>query len=182
MKFCIDPGHGGADPGAVGPAGTRECDVAYNIAEWLQLGLSCAGHASIMTRTRGEFQTLQVRCGRSNQSGVDRFVSIHANASTSPQAGGFEVWTSPGWTPADPIATSVFELVRRTFPDLRGRVDSSDGDPDKESGFYVLVHTAAPAILIETAFISNPLEEQWLSDVSWQMRMAGAILGGITRP
>lgn len=181
MKFCIDPGHGGLDSGAVGPGGTMECDVVYDIASWLQDGLAASGHASTLTRARGVFKSLRERCDISNEYGADRFISIHANASTSPSANGFEVWTSPGWTPADPIATSVFECVRKTFPDLKGRIDSSDGDPDKESRFYVLVHTAAPAVLIETAFISNPVEEQWLSNVSWQMRMAGAILDGITR-
>jgi N-acetylmuramoyl-L-alanine amidase len=181
VRFCIDAGHGGTDPGAIGPSGLRECDVVLNIAMFVRDCLAVAGHAVHMTRDSDYFLPLAERCEIANVNGVDRFVSIHANAFSNPQARGFEVWTSPGWTPADPIATAVFDTVRQTFPDLPGRVDTSDGDVDKESRFYVLVHTDMPAILVETGFISNPTEENWLRNVPWQMRMAGAICGGITR-
>jgi len=183
MKYCIDPGHGFSDPGAIGSTGLKEKDVVLSISKFVLLGLQQSGHDGILTREGDFARTLQERCDIANNTdGVDRFVSIHANSFSDPAANGFEVWTSPGWTPADPIATNVFNYVRETFPNLRGRVDASDGDPDKESKFYVLIHTNMPAILVETAFISNPKEQAWLRDVGWQMRMAGAILSGITTP
>jgi N-acetylmuramoyl-L-alanine amidase len=57
----------------------------------------------------------------------------------------------------------------------------TDGDSDKEAGFAVLIGTTMPAVLVETAFISNALEERWLRDVGWKMRMAGAMVSALRR-
>ena len=181
MRICIDPGHGGEDPGAIGPAGLTEAWAVKSISHYVGRGLSEAGHTCIYTRIADVFVPLGDRAAFANREDVDLFVSIHANAHEIPGANGFEVWTSPGWTPADPVATKIFESVRRSFPDLRGRVDSSDGDPDKEAKFRVLIETKMPAVLVETAFISNPTEEMWLRDPGWRLRMAGAIVSGVWR-
>ena len=181
MRICIDPGHGGHDSGAVGPAGLTEAAAVLSISGYLWGGLENGKHSARMTRESDVYLTLQERCDFAHSMNADLFLSIHANAADSPQANGFEVWTSPGWTPADPFATGIFNSVRESFVNLRGRVDSSDGDPDKESKFYVLMHTKMPAVLIETAFISNPVEEEKLTDPGWRMRMAGAIVSSIWR-
>jgi N-acetylmuramoyl-L-alanine amidase len=89
------------------------------------------------------------------------------------------VWTSVGNTGADPYASWVFRTIRKYFPEMRGRVDMSDGDEDKEAGFVVLRKTIMPAILVEMAFISNPEEEQMLAMPEFRMRMAAAIAEGI---
>ena len=181
MKICIDPGHGGRDSGAIGPAGLQEKSVTFDIAYHLECGLSCFGHSSFRTRLDDVYLSLEERCERANAAGADLFISIHANASENPRGHGYEVWTSPGWTPADIWATEFFNAIHEAFPNLYGRVDMSDGDPDKESKFWVLVHTNMPAVLIETAFISNPAEEESLSDPGWRMRMAGAIISAVWR-
>lgn len=181
MKVCLNAGHGGADPGAIGPSGLTEAKAVMSITKHIGRGLSEAGHECIYTRLTDTFVGLDECAAFANENEADLFISIHANAFENPDAHGFEVWTSPGWTPADPIATKIFENVRRAFPDLRGRVDSSDGDPDKEAKFRVLIKTTMPAVLVETAFISNPTEEKWLRDPGWRLRMAGAIVSGIWR-
>jgi len=181
VKYVIDAGHGGHDSGAVGQAATREADHVLSIAHHVARGLQEAGHDVELTRLADEFVELDERCAFANGINAERFISIHANAVDSSLPGGMEVWTSPGWTPADPIATSIFNAIREAFPTLRGRVDTSDGDPDKESKFYVLIHTIAPAVLVETAFISNPDEERKLADPGWRLRMAGAIVTGLLR-
>lgn len=180
MKICIDPGHGGNDSGAVGPTGLTEKEAVLDIARFVRFGLM-PHHEIVMTRDDDRAVSLAERCERANSEGADLFLSIHANSASNPSAHGFEVWTSPGWTPADPIATKIFVSVREAFPNLAGRVDSSDGDPDKESRFYVLVNTNMPAVLVETAFICNPTEESWLGDRGWRMRMAGAIVSSVWR-
>jgi N-acetylmuramoyl-L-alanine amidase len=96
-------------------------------------------------------------------------------------AHGWEVWTSPGDTKADPIATRIYKSGKRTFPSITGRPDLSDGDPDKEARFKVLTGTTAAAVLVETAFITNPREEAWLADPGFRLRMAGAIVTGVGR-
>lgn len=175
----VDPGHGGTDPGAIGPNGWRECDVVMDMANLLVPALRELGWVTFLTRAQDVFVPLDERCRIANDWDADLFVSIHANSFRSAMAHGFEVWTSPGDTGADPVATRIYNTAKRTFPTITGRPDLSDGDPDKEARFAVLVGTKMPAVLVETAFISNPTEELWLADPGWRLRMAGAIASGI---
>ena len=186
MRIMIDPGHAGrnVDPGAVNQStGLQEADVALFVSKLVETQLLAAGHEVKLTRTdweQAETDDLNVRTSLSNDWGADLFVSIHCNSAVSPNAAGYEVWTSPGDTEGDALATCIYAQIAIEFPDRTGRADYSDGDPDKESRFYVLVHTDAPACLVEMAFISNDEEAALLSDVAWQTRYARAIAKGIT--
>ena len=186
MRIVMDPGHAGrnVDPGAVNAAtGLQEADVALFVSKLVETQLLEAGHEVKLTRTdweQAETDDLNVRTSLSNDWGADLFVSIHCNSAVSPNAAGYEVWTSPGDTEGDALATCIYAQIAIEFPDRTGRADYSDGDPDKESRFYVLVHTDAPACLVEMAFISNDEEAALLSDVAWQTRYARAIAKGIT--
>ena len=186
MRIMIDPGHAGrnVDPGAVNQStGLQEADVALFVSKLVETQLLAAGHEVKLTRTdweQAETDDFKVRTSLSNDWGADLFVSIHCNSAASPNAAGYEVWTSPGDTEGDALATCIYAQIAIEFPDRTGRADCSDGDPDKESRFYVLVHTDAPACLVEMAFISNDEEAALLSDVAWQTRYARAIAKGIT--
>ena len=186
MKVVIDPGHAGrnVDPGAVNSAtGLQEADVTLFVSKLVETQLLAAGHEVKLTRTeweQAETDDLSVRTSLSNDWGAELFVSIHCNSAVSPNAAGYEVWTSPGDTEGDALATCIYAQIAIEFPDRTGRADYSDGDPDKESRFYVLVHTNAPACLVEMAFISNDEEAALLSDVAWQTRYARAIALGAT--
>lgn len=84
------------------------------------------------------------------------FISNHSNASGSGKARGFEVYTSPGTTRSDKVATAYFDHVRDIFGSrISYRQDASDGDPDREAKFYVLRRTAMSAILGEHLFFDN---------------------------
>ena len=186
MKVVIDPGHAGrnVDPGAVNATtGLQEADVALVVSKLVESQLLAAGHEVKLTRTDWE-QTktddLSYRTALSNDWGAELFVSIHCNSAASSSAAGYEVWTSPGDTQGDVLATCIFKQIAAEFPDRSGRTDFSDGDSDKESRFYVLVHTDAPACLVEMAFISNDEEAALLSDANWQARYARAIARGVT--
>ncbi len=92
-RIVVDPGHGGKDPGAVGPNGLQEKDVV------LAMGLSLAkklkeelGVDVVMTRSTDVFIELQERTAIANQVGADLFVSIHANASLNRSATGVETY------------------------------------------------------------------------------------------
>ena len=83
------------------------------------------------------------------------YVSIHANGFTDESANGWEVFTSPGETKSDPIATVLYEKAQDEFPERKMRPSMGDGDPDKESKFTVLMDTSMPAILSENFFMTN---------------------------
>ena len=186
MRVVIDPGHAGRniDPGAVnGATGLQEADVALVISRLVEKYLLAVGYEVKLTRTeweQAETDNLSYRTALANDWGADIFISIHCNSAANENAKGYEVWTSPGDTLADRLATSIYEQIAAEFPDRKGRTDYSDGDPDKESRFYVLIHTAVPACLVEMAFISNDEEAALLADAAWQDRYARAIARGVT--
>ena len=186
MKVVIDPGHAGRniDPGAVnGSTGLQEADVALMVSRLVENYLSNVGYEVKLTRTgweQAETDDLSYRTTLANNWGADIFISLHCNSASNPSAKGYEVWTSPGNTLGDKLAACIYRQIAVEFPDRVGRTDYSDGDPDKESRFYVLVHTDAPACLVEMAFISNDAEAALLADAEWKDRYARAIARGVT--
>lgn len=103
--------------------------------------------------------SLSERCRRANVINADCgnnavLFSIHGNAGGGT---GWECYTSKGDTKADAIATILCKEAEKEFsPDgWRMRFDYSDGDPDKESQFYILKHTVCPAVLSENFFMDT---------------------------
>ena len=82
------------------------------------------------------------------------------------------MYTSPGETKSDEIASVLFEKANIEFPNHKMRKDTSDGDVDKESNFYVLIHTAMPAILSENFFMTNENECRLLMSEEGRDRIA----------
>ena len=109
------------------------------------------------------------------------FFSIHSNGASIEQAHGYEVWTSKGQTASDEFAEILFEEYGKSFPELRARRDTRDGDSDKESSFYVLKNTNGPAVLLETMFHTNFKECKMLMDPVVQERIAQAVVNTILR-
>lgn len=179
MKIVIDPGHGGSDPGAIGPAGTREADINMAVSSRLAALLVGQQHEIIPTRNGDITMSLKARADLANSRKADAFVSIHCNAAMSREAHGFEIWTSRGHTRADSLASCISAAWSKEFPTMHIRADWSDGDADKESGFYVLRKTLMPAVLLEMQFISHPQWEAWLRVARNQDRMAAAIAAGV---
>ena len=186
MRVVIDPGHAGrnVDPGAVNAAmGLQEADIALMISRLVENYLLKVGYEVKLTRTeweQAETDDLSYRTALANGWAADIFISLHCNSAANQSAEGYEVWTSPGNTLGDKLATCIYGQIAAEFPDRAGRTDYSDGDPDKESRFYVLLHTDAPACLVEMAFISNDAEAALLANAAWQDRYARAIARGVT--
>jgi N-acetylmuramoyl-L-alanine amidase len=92
-RIVVDAGHGGKDPGAIGPSGLREKDVtlamAKKIAERLRATLGCE---VVLTRDRDVFLPLEERTAIANKVGADLFISVHANAAPNRQAYGIETY------------------------------------------------------------------------------------------
>jgi N-acetylmuramoyl-L-alanine amidase len=95
--IALDPGHGGEDPGATGPAGTHEKDVVLQIAHMVRERINAStvnGNPmrAFMTRDADFFVPLHVRVDKARRVQADLFVSIHADAFLTPTARGASVF------------------------------------------------------------------------------------------
>ncbi len=91
--IALDPGHGGEDPGAVGPSGLREKDVVLAVAHKLRERLTTNPNIRVlMTRDADFFVPLHERVRKARRVQADLFVSIHADAFITPQARGASVF------------------------------------------------------------------------------------------
>ncbi len=93
IVIAIDAGHGGEDPGSIGPSGTYEKDITLQIAKRLERMIDAEkGMISRMVRRSDYFVNLNTRTSIARKKKADFFVSIHADAFTSPQPNGASVW------------------------------------------------------------------------------------------
>lgn len=90
---AIDAGHGGDDPGSIGPSGTYEKKVVLQIAKKVEAKINATpGMKAVMTRSGDYFVNLNKRSEIARNSKADLLISIHADAFTSPQPQGASVW------------------------------------------------------------------------------------------
>lgn len=93
FRVIIDPGHGGRDPGAIGPRGRKEKQVTLAVARAIERALEREPRVeAILTRNRDTLIALQDRSEFAIQEGGDLFLSLHANASRARSARGFETY------------------------------------------------------------------------------------------
>lgn len=98
LKIILDPGHGGEDPGAMGPGGLKEKDVVLAVAKELASLLGKEfGIKVYLTRDKDRFLPLDRRTEIANQIGGDIFISIHANAAFSRKATGVETFVNSSY-------------------------------------------------------------------------------------
>lgn len=187
--FIINPGHGGMLDGKYTTGEKKMYDhgggvVAYEgvlnrtIADLVlkrldDLGLPginlCPTNLDIELDERVDIANTYVReFGKNNVLGID----LHSNAG---KGEGFEIWTSPGQTRSDYFATQFGLDFMSAFPHWKYRKDTSDGDPDKESPFYMLVHTKCPWILPEWGFFDNRKDWDIMSRPHQQEKYAAMI-------
>jgi N-acetylmuramoyl-L-alanine amidase len=181
MKVCLDPGHGGNDPGTVW--GTdREKDLTMLFVSQLKalLRAELPRVVVITTRETDEYLTLADRCRKANSEGADVFISVHLNSSPhkdfkrEPEPFGLEVWTYKGGLISEHLAEKILGEVRKSFSGyaLRGvRVTEQ---------LYVLKHTKCPAVLIELGFLNSLHDRVLLRDPEVRCRLAGAVVSALS--
>ena len=156
--ICIDPGHGGSDPGAVG-CGLEEANVVLDVG-WRLYALLQADPdlKPIMTRTTDSYVSLQGRCNYANDKGATRFASIHCNAFNG-SASGIETFSyTNGSATSFDQRDRIQDWMTETWPKLPDR-------GGKTAGYYVIKHTSMPATLSELAFIDKcSLDATYLAD------------------
>lgn len=176
MKICIDPGHGGYDPGAVGN-GIQEKDITLDIAKRLQPLLEYNGFTVMLTR-EGDYAPghlenqlvaeLDYRSTLSNNFGANLFVSIHVNSGGGE---GQEVLVYGLGGSAEAAANKeLYYLLQAAGWYDRGV---------KVQNVSVLRKTNAPAILTENGFIDNPADAAKLIDPDFRQSLARAHAKGI---
>ncbi len=175
----LDPGHGGSDPGAIGPSGIKEKDVNLAIALKTAEILEAQGVNVILTRTGDTFVELVDRPNAAGPKPVDVFVSIHSNANNLSSVNGTSVYylreNAPGFDQDRLQSMYLAQRIQAALVDTIKRQDRGI----LQANFLVLVRSEAPAALVETAFISNPEEEKLLADRDFQEKAAEAISRGI---
>jgi len=175
--IMLDPGHGGTDSGTYGPLGLNypEKTINLNMAVKLQSELEALGARVLMTRTEDKNVSLEERLTASRNAKPDMFISIHANSMEDnidiSKVDGFSAFYRGKL--AQPLAEAVFKNV---LEDLNL---TNKGVHNKN--FYVIRSTWTPGILIESGFVPNPNEFQWLTDDNAQLRLAGSISEAVVK-
>lgn len=188
MKVLIDNGHGENTPGKRSPDGRlREWAYSREIADRVVYELRKKGvDAEHIVKEEIDVPLVE-RCRRANEYKASEaiLVSIHCNAAGSGgqwmQARGWEAWTSIGKTKADKLATCLYEEAECCLPGMKIRKDMTDGDPDKESGFYILRHTKCPAVLTENLFQDNREDVEFLLSEEGKRAIVELHVGGIMK-
>ena len=179
----IDPGHGGSDSGAIGYTGVPEKVVALAVSKRMEALLRAAGAHVIMTRTEdvdvapavsSDAGELQARVDVSlAHPEAELFLSVHCNSFSNPDAHGMETYYYPKTDADERFATLLNEELAAAGGLYNRGV--------KYAHFYVLKHSDIPASLAELGFISNPEEEQLLTDPAYQETLAQALFRAIAR-
>jgi N-acetylmuramoyl-L-alanine amidase len=187
----LDPGHGGDEPGAVGPGGTREKDVNLAIAQETKRQLEAQGAIVVLTRTGDYRITLASRADIAQALRPTVFLSIHHNAEPDEHRAtpGAETYYQIASADSKRLSGLVYEEVVAAFSayDIDWAADRDAGAKYRLRGdggdYYGILNRTAglPAVLSEAAFITNPPEEALLTDPAFQAVEAGAFTRAIIR-
>ena len=182
--ICIDSGHGGNDPGKIGVAGTKEKEVNLAIALKLKKSLEKQNIRVVMTRTddrnladanatNEKTSDMKNRVAKMDSEQPDAVISIHQNSYTDSSAKGAQVFyyseSKEGKVLAEILQKS---LIEHADPENHRMAKAN-------TSYYILKNTAAPTVIVECGFLSNPEEEKQLLEDGYQNRLAWGIYNGI---
>ncbi len=184
FTVVVDAGHGGFDSGKVGADGTLEKDVNLQIAKKLEKILSASDVDVIMTRTEDaglydenasnkKRQDMAARTTLMNTAKPDCIVSIHQNSYPDSSIDGAQVFYYTGSDSGKTLATLIQQELVTDVDPSNHRVEKSN------SSYYLLKNSAAPIVIVECGFLSNPEESKKLVDDTYQQKLAWAIHMGI---
>lgn len=155
MRVCIDPGHGGAETGAINSQ-VKEKDINLIVATHLKNFLIDCGFEVKMTREADVDLSLQARCDIANSYYSDLFVSVHHNANDGRTSGHeviHSVLNGDGQRAAQCVSEE-FKVIGQNSDSLGVYSKKSNTDPSKDY-YYVIKHTNAPAIITEFCYLDS---------------------------
>jgi N-acetylmuramoyl-L-alanine amidase len=193
--ICLDPGHGGKDPGnQVGS--WQEKKFSLLLAQELQSQLKRAGWKVNLTRSRDAFIELPNRPEIARRSRADLFLSLHFNstANSTTSVKGAEVYCltpagapstnsggeggGAGWYDGNRFNDENMLLAYELQKNLTRKIPIEDRGVHR-ARFWVLRDAVMPAVLIEAGFLSHPVEGQKISSPAYRRQLASAIVEGV---
>ena len=171
--IIIDAGHGGIDPGS-DSHGILEKDINLEIALKLQEVLHENGYSVLMTREDDNSLSLRERSDFANEKEADLFISLHQNCyAQDASVHGIEVYYNSDKTTNDQQLAQMIQesLINETGAKNRGI--------HSDNGLVVTRETIMPAVLVETAFISNDDELDLIMSDDYQNKVVNGIAAGI---
>lgn len=191
VDFVIDPGHGGTETGAVGPAGATEKALNLRIAEITEWYLEQAGYTVLLTRTTDIRIPLRSRGEIANALDPLAFISIHHNggATRRQETPGTEMFVDGGNPEASRLGGILFEEVVDAFDDYEadwvGTWRNGVGTRFNSSGedlYGIHRYTpGVPSVITEAGYLSNASEEALFVDNDVQWAHGKAIADGLIR-
>jgi N-acetylmuramoyl-L-alanine amidase len=192
VDVVLDPGHGGREPGALGPKGMKEKDLNLAVARVAQRVLEQRGFRVLLTRTGDQQVTLGTRAAIALSTGARAFVSVHHNAEPDGPSSkpGTETWYQHASPEAKRLGGLVYEEVLAAlarYPNVAWVADTDAGAKIRRNSagddYYGILRRSAgvPGVLSEAAFITNAPEEDLLAQVDVQEAEATAIANGVQR-
>ena len=199
FRVCLDPGHGGSDPGTrSGDGRAIESALALDVARRVASLLEKDGFEAVLTRTDDRTtQTLEERPAKARRWRADAFVSIHFNANPTGSARGLETYVFPArtmesttYTGRRPSAESArlwqgnandADNVRLGFA-IQRRLLAATKLPDRglrRARFVVLREATVPATLVECGFLSSPSDLAYLRTEAGRDALARGIYEGL---
>ncbi|NPV92074.1 MAG: N-acetylmuramoyl-L-alanine amidase [Firmicutes bacterium] len=188
MKVCIDPGHGGGDPGAMGINGRPEKETNLRVALFVEQDLKRRGIEVLMTRRDDRDVGLSERCQMANQWGADIFVSLHADAGGGTSAKGHHAMHSIHSQPGkggNKLARLLVDQVtlatgRQPFPRGDNGVWTRESEKNPGVDYYAVIReTDMSAVIIERGFLTNPEDASLLFDETFLRKQAQGIARAI---
>lgn len=209
MIVILGTAHLGTTPGKCSPDGKfRECEYSREIVKMIKEDLYKKGITAVIdyeplqpnakmkgaTAKQEQSRELTWRANYVNslcsKYGTSNciYVSVHVNAAGADgqwkSARGWSVYTSPGKTKSDTLATYLYNEAKSILPPdskYYVRSDFSDGDPDYESNFYVLTKTRCPAVLTENLFQDNKQDVTFLTSEEGKQKIVDIHVQGILK-
>lgn len=175
VTWVIDPGHGGRDIGCESRK-HQEKDITLAVARELGklVKQNISGVRVVYTRERDKTLSLQERCNIANARGAELFISIHVNSAPNPYARGTESFyaTNVPLKGSQAGKSELLALLLQRQYLSHGR-EVSRGVKKRE--LYVCEHTNMPSVLTEIGFITNGVEEAYITSKAGQHELATAI-------
>lgn len=184
--IVLDPGHGGADPGAVGKSGVREKDITLDIVLKVQGLLEQSGCITQLTRavdesihdkdsSRRKESDLKNRKKIADTSQASAFISVHLNSFPQSRYKGVQSFYPKQSEESKQLAVNIQKELKTTLEINDNREALAIQD------IYVLKNIITPSVIVECGFLSNPEEEARLVSEKYREKIAWGIYLGVMR-